>query len=456
MLRELIGIAITSLLFLILLATGEVLRSRVRAQGEFTRKFVHFGGCAIAMLFPLLLKSHWSVLFLGIAFGCMMGASKKWGYLRSIHDVKRETHGGIYHPAAIYLSFLISSLLGHMVFYPIALMVLALSDSMAAIVGKIYGIVTYRLDDQNRKSLEGSAAFFVLTFLIVHLSLLLATDLGRVECVLTGLLTAIVITAFEAISLGGADNLFIPLGTIFILAKNVSPQRPVLVFQFAAIFGAALLLWLVMRPFRKFGFSGYIVSTLALYTAWGLVNFYWMLPLLYALLLTCRSNIIMTEPQTTDEVIQVRPAFYLLLIPVFWMLAANLYGKVYHEAIYPFFFAPYLAAITTQLTLFRLQAHGGNVRQPEREALIIGLVPVLLCPIAFGEFSWRVGCIMLLALLTPLLPVAVYRLLVPGECKFSSVSALRWGTTLTLIASLMLCLITFLCFFSKGWLPNVD
>ena len=87
----------------------------------------------------------------------------------------------------------------------IGLLVLSLADSAAAIIGLKFG-KTYLFN----KSLEGSAAFFIVAFLIVfYLS---------PAFFLINLITVLAATAVELFSTARMnDNLFIPLVTAFIL-----------------------------------------------------------------------------------------------------------------------------------------------------------------------------------------------------------------------------------------------
>ena len=87
----------------------------------------------------------------------------------------------------------------------IGLLVLSLADSAAAIIGLKFG-KTYLFN----KSLEGSAAFFIVAFLIVfYLS---------PAFFLINLITVLAATAVELFSTARInDNLFIPLVTAFIL-----------------------------------------------------------------------------------------------------------------------------------------------------------------------------------------------------------------------------------------------
>src|SRR5207248_6187645 len=89
--------------------------------------------------------------------------------------------------------------------YLVPLLLLTLSDALAALVGVAYGRFQYTTPD-GFKSLEGSFAFFLCSFVCVHVPLLLLTDRGRAETLLIAVLLAWLATMFEAIAWGGLDN----------------------------------------------------------------------------------------------------------------------------------------------------------------------------------------------------------------------------------------------------------
>ena len=106
-------------------------------------------------------------------------------------------------------------------FYFLSILVLALSDSLAALVGTKYGAHPVRVDANNRKSIEGSAAFFVCTFVIltVGLPVLVGMPVGKALC--CAALASVTLTVIELMSLSGRDNLFIPVGCMAVLLPIV-------------------------------------------------------------------------------------------------------------------------------------------------------------------------------------------------------------------------------------------
>ncbi|MBR4717552.1 MAG: hypothetical protein IKP09_05775 [Lentisphaeria bacterium] len=355
LLHEILACAGFTAAFLVLFAAGEILRRVCRWNPEVTRKTIHLAGCLIAMLFPVFLHTIWSVLVLSCGFALLLLVAPRFNLLHAVNDVERSSSsvGGFTHPLAIFICYFFAWRLHTMVFYEIAMLVLAFSDSSAALTGMAYGRRKYLVEGESRKSIEGSVIFFMCTFFIVEIMLLLFTALTRIDCILLALLIAVLVTHFEAISLHGTDNLFVPLGTVFILAKNMDPSTEKILFQFEALIATFAIAAVLAYPYRKITRPGLVAVGLGIYTGWGLVGYAWALPMFAALLIVCRTDWIMPEPEDADAACRVRASFYLAVVPVIWLLAANLTWKLTGKDIEPIFYPGFLAAIAGQLMLSR-------------------------------------------------------------------------------------------------------
>ena len=272
-LGELIRAAGVGAAFLAVFGAAELWKRWGNPPVEWTRKAVHVGGGVIVMLFPWIFRSHWSVLALGAAFGLIIGVTRRFGWLGSVHGVERTSEGGLWYPLAVYLLFLIGS--HRPVFYLISVLALVLSDALAALVGTTYGRTTYRVEG-DRRSVEGSVVFLFVTFVGVHLPLLLLTDTPRAASVLIAVQIALLVTLLEAISLRGNDNLVVPLATYFFLVKMTSRSAEWMAVQLAsqlAIFGSLIVL--VWRR-RLLSASGTAAASLFFYGAWSLGGPEWV------------------------------------------------------------------------------------------------------------------------------------------------------------------------------------
>jgi dolichol kinase len=340
---DLLPAALFALVFPLLFLGGELVRRRLPADPELSRKFVHFGGGMAALFFPFVFRSPETVPLLALLLAGIILVTKHKGVLRSVHGVARRSSGAVYFPLAITLLYLLGR--DRQVFYVIAVLVLTMSDSLAALAGTRYGAITYDVEE-GRKSLEGSLVFFFVTFLCAQLPLLLLTDLGRPEAVLIALVIAILVTGFEAISLEGSDNIFVPLGTFFILVKMARLPLATILEHTAIlllIIVVTIGLTVVQKVFKPSGLVGMILVS---YAAWSLGDVSWFLPVLLAQLLL--SGLVLRFREQVPEDItnyQVRVLFYSAIVPVVLLFAANASGS-YREL-----YLPFVGAAVSQISL---------------------------------------------------------------------------------------------------------
>lgn len=355
---DLRGAVILSSIFVGLLVVAELWRRLGSPKPEWTRKLVHTGGGITCLFFPFLVKSPWTVLLMALPLTVLFVLGGKLGFLKSLHGIQRKSRGAEYYPLAVFLTFVMTQ--GRPWLYLPAVLVLAVADAFAALIGSRYGVVRYEVEDEH-KSLEGSLVFLVLAFLAIHLPILLMTDLPRAVCVLAALLVAALVTGFEAISLQGADNLFIPVAVVVILGKITSKPLSEVAFQNLSLLAMCLVVGLAVWKMHSFNVGGAITFLLFAYGTWSLGNWYWALPVFagYAGYLLLRQRF--TPPEHLIGV-RVRTMTRALLPPFIMLVLAN--GLRDAET----WFAPYLAALAAVVAIsldegvFRLERFGAAVR----------------------------------------------------------------------------------------------
>ncbi len=209
----LIGIAL-------LLAFNELNYRRLKIKGEITRKFAHFSATLATVPFPYIFPSHWYVLVLAFLFFVALMITQHGTQLKSIHGIKRKSMGSYLLPLSIYVTFLIASMLENKFFYILPMLILAVCDPMAAILGiniKKYNgrikIGTRKID----KTWLGTAAFFSTSFIITLIALYFQREVFDFKTFWLGLLVAIASTLGELMSWRGSDNLSIPLSVVLVL-----------------------------------------------------------------------------------------------------------------------------------------------------------------------------------------------------------------------------------------------
>jgi dolichol kinase len=202
--------------FLVLFASAEILYHKFNVKAEITRKIVHVSTGLLTMLFPPLIENHWLVLLLCSSFFIILMLSIALKLLPSINAVDRKTRGSILYPVIVYGCFLLYGHYGQLMIYYIPILILAISDPIAALVGKNWPKWKYKTFGQT-KTLSGSAGFLISS-LIICLSLFMGLEsIPFNKAIAISFGVAIVTTIAEAVSHRGYDNLTIPVGALCVL-----------------------------------------------------------------------------------------------------------------------------------------------------------------------------------------------------------------------------------------------
>lgn len=277
---DLTGVSVVVGCFLLVVLVAEAWARRGTPPPEYPRKLVHLGGVVPCVLIPFLIESAWVVAALAVALAALLALATRFGLLRSLSGVGRRTHGAEFYPLAVLLAYLLAA--DRAWLYVSAILCLGVADTCAALTGASYGRIRYGVEEET-KSLEGSVAFLVVTFLAVHLPMLLMTDLPRETCVLASLLTAVLVTGFEAISVRGLDNLLVPIGVCVVVDRVVDKPAGELVSKCLVLAGLLLAIGLAAWRARTFNVGAALVMVLFSYAAWALASWVWALPPLVGL-----------------------------------------------------------------------------------------------------------------------------------------------------------------------------
>ncbi|GAO28619.1 diacylglycerol/polyprenol kinase family protein [Geofilum rubicundum] len=204
----------------LLLLFNEMNYRRLNLKGEVTRKFAHLTATLATVPFPYIFDSPWYVLALAVLFFLALLITQHSKYLKSIHDIQRKSIGSYLLPLGIFLSFYLSWHFEHKFLHILAMLILAISDPAAALLGlnveKFNGqikLIGHRFD----KTWLGSAAFFSSSLIISLIALYFNRELFDIKTFYVALSVALVSTLAELFSWRGSDNLTIPLSVILVL-----------------------------------------------------------------------------------------------------------------------------------------------------------------------------------------------------------------------------------------------
>jgi phytol kinase len=197
-------------LYFVLFGITEALYHKGNWDAEKTRKVVHVGTGLLALTFPVYLEAFWQVAFLCLSFLLLMAISERFQWFKSITGVDRKSYGSWLFAGVVMMCFYLYMIWDNKVYYYFPLMVLSLSDPLAALVGKARPIKEFRVFKQ-KKSLGGSTAFF-LSALLLGLGYFISVDSAPSYGLF--LLATAVSTGAEFLSVKGWDNLTIPVSII--------------------------------------------------------------------------------------------------------------------------------------------------------------------------------------------------------------------------------------------------
>jgi len=201
--------------YLLLFTSAEILYHKLKLHAEITRKYVHAVSGFTTLLFPTLIVSHWLVLSLSVSFLLILYVSKKLNLLPSIHAVNRATHGSTLFPIVVYGCFWISIKLHSDMFFYVPILILAICDPIAALLGKKANLYKYQTFGYV-KSFIGSTGFFITAW-VISFMLLWNLSYSHEAVMLVSFAVASITTIAEALTHKGYDNFTIPASAVLTL-----------------------------------------------------------------------------------------------------------------------------------------------------------------------------------------------------------------------------------------------
>ncbi len=268
------------------IGVSEILRKIFRFDPEVTRKVIHISVGVAVFPAPLIFSSSIPVIAVAIFFILVNFLSLKIKLFKGMDSVARQTYGTVYYPLA-FLILVISFWKNYPALISISMLILAIGDAVAAIVGesvkspKIYNLTG------DKKSIEGSAAMFITSFFIVFLSLIFmnnsklwwgdVSNFSIDKIFLISLLTSFFVMIVEGLGSYGLDNLFLPLASAFMLHALVVADK---LNQFLFAFLLAFLISVVSYKLRFLSLNGSVGTFVLAVVIFGVGGWKWTVPIL--------------------------------------------------------------------------------------------------------------------------------------------------------------------------------
>ncbi len=211
---------IYALLYGIILLLGEGLYRYFNVREARTRNISHLSAGLVSLPYPWVFTSHWWVLLLAVQSSAVLLITRWAGWFPSHHRSAGKSWGSPLFFGSLYLCFLVYRLLDEVTLFLLPLLILTISDVAASVFG---GMVGDGAGNQwlrrwsNGKTLVGSLAFFISSWLIAYLVIHLLLHEAAGPAIGKSMAMAMATTLSEAAFAKGFDNFSIPITSLIII-----------------------------------------------------------------------------------------------------------------------------------------------------------------------------------------------------------------------------------------------
>lgn len=204
------------------------------------RKILHIGAISVCAFAVYLIPDRDLLLWIVMAAVPGLGYVVWSGFFSD--PITKRRSWGIFYFAVVYmvLLFFFRNSRPELVYYP--MLVLALSDGLATVVGEKFGKYKYRLSSDSR-TVEGSVTFFLSTLICLGLGHLPLTINRPFEIFVLIIFVSIFLTLTEALSSKGRDNLWVPLGLGYWMLVSEDVDIGIIVMLLFLFIPAAAAYW---------------------------------------------------------------------------------------------------------------------------------------------------------------------------------------------------------------------
>lgn len=210
------GVVITIAIFCAILFIEEWSWKKKFLHDEYQRKFVHMATGTFMAFWPWLLTWHQIQIFAAVGVAAAL-IYKKANIFGGLGSIRSNGYGHLTHPLSVLIA---ATMTTNDVFFCLAILVMALADGTAAIVGHRYGKNWQYKVFGHTKTVVGSLAFWLAALIILGIGLLFVGDQFTYSHYVGLLVFAPpILTVIENLGILGLDNLLLPPAVLMMLAS---------------------------------------------------------------------------------------------------------------------------------------------------------------------------------------------------------------------------------------------
>lgn len=299
--QDLPAFFLTLCLILLFVLLSELLTRKFSISSLVVRKIIHLCMGVVVFFVPSYFQSSFYPALAALVFLLVNGLNiqfKWFGSLLALPDDKNvqspavKSYGSLFFPL-IFLLQILFLWESHKWILQTSMLVMGVSDSLAALVGSSIGKKHIEHLTKNPKTVEGSLTMFFSSFILLCATLMVFSKdftgglAGKslLMIIALALLLAVVSTAVEALLSHGLDNFFIPLSiayALYVLEMNhtILLER----FLIGGLFAFLLAVFSIKVKFLNN--SGATATFLLGTTIFGIGGIAWTVPLLTFYLLS--------------------------------------------------------------------------------------------------------------------------------------------------------------------------
>lgn len=240
-----------------------------------SRKFLHISAVGACAIVPLFLESLTLLFYLVASFEILLIYLVASGKLFA-ENKSNKSWGIAFFPIPYLALLYIFENEREFIFIP--MIILAVSDALACIIGTLSAKKFYILTG-DKKSLIGSSVFFLSSFIL--LLIFWNSQQNNVQYVFSLLIIALILSALEALGSKGSDNLLIPSGAALLMF--IETKNPSQLTEYILLLSLILIFLVLMLKMRWLQMSGALSAALLGFFVWHFAGWEFLAPLVWFL-----------------------------------------------------------------------------------------------------------------------------------------------------------------------------